>query len=95
MTHTCGCVPYLRNVRQDELEVDDLDVADGVHGAVHVDDVVVDKCSDNLTDGIRLSNGGEELVPEAFAFRCPSHNSGDVDEGDRSRQDSLGAVDRG
>jgi hypothetical protein len=54
--HTCGCVPYLRNVRQDELEVDDLDVANGVHGAVYVDDVVVHEATHHVHDGVSHAN---------------------------------------
>ena len=50
-----GCMSsrrYLGDVCQNELEVDDLDVTDGVDRTVHVDDVVVHEAAHDVHDGV-------------------------------------------
>lgn len=59
---------YLRNVGEDELQLDDLDVPHGVHSAVHVDDVVVLEAPHHLHDGVRLADVGEELIPQSSSL---------------------------
>ena len=43
-------------------------------------DVAVVEASQHVDDGIGVSNVGEELVAEPFAFRRPLDESGDIDD---------------
>jgi hypothetical protein len=72
-----------RHVGEDELRVDDLDVADWVDRAEFVDDIVVFETTDHLNDRVSLADVGKELVAESGAFRGAFHKSGDVDKLDR------------
>mmetsp|Transcript_24983 Transcript_24983/g.57749 ORF Transcript_24983/g.57749 Transcript_24983/m.57749 type:complete len:286 (-) Transcript_24983:634-1491(-) len=74
--------PFLRlgEVRQGQLEVDDLGVAHGVDRAVDVDHVLVVEASDHVDDGVALSDVSEELVAEALSGGRALHQAGDVDE---------------
>jgi len=67
-------------VGQDELHVDDLDVAHGVDGAVDVGDVRVVETSDDVDDGVHLADVPQELVAQALALACAPHEPRDVDE---------------
>ena len=80
-------------VRQDQLGVDGLDVRHGVDRTVDMDHIVVDEGAHDLANRIGLSNRGQELVAETFAFRCATHDPRDVDEGDRGGQDPFRAED--
>ncbi|MEL6188396.1 MAG: GTPase, partial [Myxococcota bacterium] len=62
--HVDGSVDPLRDIEiidglqvgEDELGVDDLDVAQGVDGAIDVNDVVVVEAADHVGDGVRGPN---------------------------------------
>jgi hypothetical protein len=69
-----------RQIGQDQLEVDDLTVAHGIHAAHHVLDVVVLEAADHMHHSVDFADVGEELIPEAFALAGPLHQSGDVHE---------------
>ena len=78
-------------VGEDELGVDDLDVAhrvDRVRDVVHVRIV---EAAHDLHDGVDLAHVREELVAEAFALAGALHQPGDVDELDRRRDHDVGA----
>jgi len=60
-----------------------------------VGDVVIPEDPGHLADRVGLTDVGEELVAHAFTFGGSAHDSGDVHELDRGRQDLLRAVDRG
>ena len=45
--------------------------------------VVVGEDSDHLTDGVALTDVGQELVAQPGALGGPFDDAGDVDEGDR------------
>ena len=73
-------------VRHDQLQVDGLDVAQGVHGDVlacighHVHDVLVVKASDHMDDGVRAADVLQELVAQAGALAGALYQTGDVHE---------------
>ena len=71
---------YALEILEAELGLDDLDVARGVHGAVHVNDVDVFEAADDMDDGVDLADLGEELVAAAAAGAGPFDEPGDVDE---------------
>ncbi len=78
-------------IGEDELGVDDLDVAhrvDGVRDVVHVG--IVEAARD-LDDGVDLAHVREELVAQALALTGALDEAGDVDELDRRRDDDVGA----
>ena len=78
-----------------ELQVHDFLVADGIHGAVHVDDVAVVEAAQDVQDGVALADVGQELVAEALAAAGAAHQTGDVDDVDRGRDRALGLADLG
>mmetsp|Transcript_24982 Transcript_24982/g.57743 ORF Transcript_24982/g.57743 Transcript_24982/m.57743 type:complete len:419 (-) Transcript_24982:19-1275(-) len=87
--------PFLRlgEVRQGQLEVDDLGVAHGVDRAVDVDHVLVVEASDHVDDGVALSDVSEELVAEALSGGRALHQAGDVDELEGGGNDLHAFVD--
>ena len=56
------------HVGEDELRVDDLDVADRVDRAELVDDVFIFKTTDHLDDRVGLADVGKELIAESGTF---------------------------
>ena len=75
-------------VFQLKLGVDDFLVADGVHRAVDVGDVVVVKAAQYVEDGVRLAYVGKELVAQSFPLAGSLDQSGDVDNLDGGRHDA-------
>ena len=61
-----------------QLGVDDLLVAHGVHGTVHMNDVVVVEAAEHMDDSIGLADVGEEFVAESFAAAGAFDESRDV-----------------
>ena len=74
--------PPLHHLRvgQDQLQVDDVDVPDGVRGALHMDDVLVVEAADHVDDGVGHADVGEELVAQALPPGRALHQPGDVHE---------------
>lgn len=60
----------LGEVGEDQLQPDDLHVPQRVHGAVHVDDVVVLEAPHHVHDRVRLTDVRQELVAQSLALRC-------------------------
>ena len=56
-------------------------------------DVAVLEAAHHVRDRVDLADVGEELVAEAFAFRCAAHQTGDIDEGQPGRNDLVAAGD--
>ena len=71
-------------VGEDQLEVDDLDVADRVDAVLDMGDVGVVEAADDVEDGVHAADVPEELVAEAFALGRAADKAGDVDELDLS-----------
>ena len=68
------------DVRHNELEVDDLNVAQRVGRALDVHDVFVVKAAHDVHDRIRGADVGQELVAEALALGRALDEAGDVDK---------------
>jgi hypothetical protein len=88
-------VTTFSTVCEDEFGFDGGDVTRRVNSTVDVDDVVVDEDAHDLTDGVALSDCGEELVTEPLPFGRALHDARDVDERDGRRQDLLRGEHRG
>lgn len=82
-------------VGHDQFEVDDLDITLGVDAVGDVDDVLVFEAAHHVGDGVGLADVGEELVAQAFTFRCARHQAGDIDEFHGGGDDLLGLDDFG
>ena len=82
-------------VGEDQLGVDRLDVRARRDLAVDVDDVAVLEGAHDLADRVGLTDVGEELVAQPLPLGRAAHDAGDVDEGDRRRQDLLAPEDLG
>ena len=73
------------DVGEDQLRIDDFNVAHRVHTAQFVNDVVIFKTAHHLHDRIGLADIGEELVPQSGTLRSTFHQTGDVHEFNRGR----------
>ena len=58
-------------------------------------DVVVIEAAQHVQDSIRLSDVGEELIPQPFALARALHQTSDVDDLDGRGDDALGLDDLG
>ena len=67
---------------------------DRIDVARHVNDVRILEASHHVPDRVAFADIGEELVPQPFALRCSRHQSCDVHELDRRRDDFLRRGDR-
>ena len=67
-------------VGQQQFGLDGVDVAQGVHAAVHMSDVLILEAADNFYDGGAFADIAQELVAQAFALAGAAHQAGDVDE---------------
>ena len=76
-------------VGEDQLKVDDLDIALRVNAVGNVNHVFVFEAAHYVSDGIGFTDVGQKLVAQAFAFRCASHQACDIDEFHGGRQDAL------
>ena len=81
------------DVGQDELGLDGFHVGGGVDLAVHMDHVGVAEEAHDLADGVGLADVREELVAQALALARAFHQTRDVDELHRRRDDLRGMVD--
>ena len=77
------------HVGDDELGVDDLDVADGIDRTEFVNDVVVLEAADDLNDGIDIADVAEELVAESCTFAGPFDETRDIDKLDGAELNLL------
>ena len=78
-----------------EFEVHNLLVADRIHGTVHVDDIAVVEATEDVQDGIALTDVGEELVAETFTLAGSLHQTCDIDDIDGRRDRALRFADVG
>ena len=77
-----GGKPFVHggDVRQNELRIDDFNVAQGVHGTKLVDDVVIVKAAHHLHDGVHFTDIRQELVAQSGSFRGALDQAGNVHE---------------
>ena len=68
------------NVRQHELGIDDLDVANWINRRAHVMNVRIFKTTHDLHDRFDFANVMEELIPEPFARARAFDQTGDIDK---------------
>ena len=61
-----------------QLGIDDLLVAHGVNGTVHVGHVIVVEAAEHMDDGISLADVGKELVAQSFTLAGTFYEAGDI-----------------
>ncbi len=76
-----------------EFGIDDFLVADGVYGAVHMDDIVVVKAAEHMQDGVGFTDVGQELVAQPLAPGGTLHQTGDIDNLHGGGNGALGLAD--
>ena len=81
------------DVRHDQLQVDDVNVPDGVGGAFHMGDVTVVKAAHHMDDGVGGADVGQELVAKTLAFGGTLHQSCNVHEFNDGRGGFLGLME--
>ena len=88
------CDPALQDlhVREDQLEVDGLNVPQRVHTAVHMHHIAVLKAAHHMNDGVYLTNIGQELVAQALALGRALYQTGDVHKLNGGRCHLLGMI---
>ena len=69
-------------IRQNQLGFNGFNVARGINGAIHMDDVVVLKAAHHVYNGVHLADVREEFVPQALAPARAAHQARDVHEFD-------------
>ena len=67
-------------VAQNQLGVDGLDVAQGVHAAVHMHDVGAAEAAHHMHNGVTLADVAQELVAQTLALGSALYKTGDVHE---------------
>ena len=67
-------------VGQQKFGLDGIDVAQGIHAAVHMGDVLILEAAHHFHDGGAFADVAQELVAQAFALAGAAHQTGDVDE---------------
>lgn len=65
----------------------------GIDLIVDVDDIAIIKVTDDLADSVAFTDVSEELVAETFTFTGTGHQTGDIYEFNKSRDDFLGLGD--
>ena len=80
------------HVGEDELQVDGLDIPQGVDAALHVHNVFVFEAAHHVDDGVHLADVGKEFVAQALAFAGPLDQAGNVHEFDDRRRGFGGVV---
>ena len=88
-------------VGQDQLQVDGINVADGVNalGLVdvldHMDDVVIVEAAHNMDDGVALADVAQKLVAETRALACTLDQTCNVNKLNDGRRFLVGLPDFG
>mmetsp|Transcript_34505 Transcript_34505/g.76655 ORF Transcript_34505/g.76655 Transcript_34505/m.76655 type:complete len:390 (-) Transcript_34505:245-1414(-) len=70
----------LSQVSQGQLQVDDVNIIQGVNLAGHVNDVVVLEAAHYLADGVCLADVCEELVAQALTLTGSAHQASNVNK---------------
>ena len=80
------------DVRHDQLQIDDVDVPQGIGGAFHMGHVAVFKAADNVDDGVGGTDVAQELVAQTLALGGAFHKAGDIHKLDDGGSHLLGVV---
>src|SRR5205085_10072234 len=78
--HAIDALGQRVEVREQQLGLDDLDVARWIDRVLDVHDIRILEAADDVEDRIRLANVRQELVAETLAFRCAANEAGDIDD---------------
>ena len=76
-----------------QLKINRFLVAERVHAAVDVGNVVVFEAAQHVQNRVALANVAQKLVAQALALARALHQSGDVDDFNRGRLHPLGVDD--
>ena len=68
------------DIRQNEFRVDDVNVAQRIHGTEFMNDIIIVKAADYLHDGVHFTNVRQKLVAQAGAFRGALDQAGNIHE---------------
>ena len=79
-------------IGEDQLELNNVDIARGIDGTIHVDDVLVFEAANNVNDCIYFADMRKELVAQTFAAAGALDETGDVNELDGSRSHLFGLI---
>ena len=80
-------------IAEDQLGVDGLDVADGVHAALHMDHIGAVKAAHHVHNGVALPDVAQKLVAQALALGGALYQAGDVHKFHNGRGLFVGVPD--
>ena len=80
-------------IRHDQFQIDDLDVAYRIGAALNVGDVGIVEAAHDVNDGVRGTNIGQELVSQALAVAGTFYQTRDVHELDDSRGELFRVIE--
>ena len=78
------------NIRQAQFRINDLDVPDRIHAALHVGHVFIFKTAHHFRDGVGVADVAQELVAQAFALGRALHQPRDIHKMHNGRRDLPG-----
>ncbi len=93
----CTVEPPLNgfHVRENELEIDRADIANGIDGVFDVCNVFVFEAAHDMDDRVDFADMGKEFIAQSFAVRCALDKSRNVDKFDDGRCNFFAVVKSG
>lgn len=88
-THLFQALLNLCDIGEDEFQIDDFDIASGVHGSVHMNDIVVTEAAHHMHDRVGHANVGQELVAQASALGGALHDTSNINKFDLQKNISC------
>ena len=76
-------------IRQTQLRIDDIHITDRIDRAFYVRDISILEATDDMRDGIRLTDMREELISQTLALGGARYEAGDIDETSERRRRLL------
>ena len=80
------------DVGHDQLQIDDVNVPQGIGGDFHMGDVAVFETTDHMDNGIGGTDVAQKFVAQALTLGSTLHKAGDVHKLNHSGGDLLGLM---
>ena len=79
-------------VREDEFEVDNFDIAFWTDAALDMDNFSVLKAADNVNNRVYFADIGEEFISQTFTLGSALYKTRNIDKFDDGRSNLIGVV---
>ena len=81
------------DIGHDQLQVDDINITDGIGGTFHMGNIGVLKAANYMHNGIGGANVAQEFVAKTFALAGALNKTGNIHEFNDGRSELLGLVE--